>query len=206
MQRAITTIKKKESDTLEQSALVEELQETYSHGLQHPLCKVQRQFRESLAIAERARAEGAESTMIAAALLYRPCQMLFTGVFQSEAWNSDSLIESGAYDWICENFGGEVADTIRLQPHARRYLAATVGHYYKEMGEQDRNEILQNGGIMTSNACRAFARGRYFTQSLRLARWINQMNQVDVNSMDMRQLDRMVSRILPLLSRSTIRI
>ncbi len=198
------------------SAFVEELQQTYQHGLHYPLQEVQKQFRESLAIAQRAKAEHAEDSMVAAALLYRPCQSLFTGIYSPKSWSSDSLLESGTYDWLSENFDSAVAETIRLQPHARRYLASVVGRsakkrlspqsavsrYYDQLAEDERCQISRDGGIMSHNASVAFARGKYFTQSLRLARWINQVTQAGLDCMDIRHFERILDYMLPIVSRA----
>jgi predicted HD phosphohydrolase len=184
------------------SAFVEELQQTYQRGLHYPLQEVQKQFRESLAIAQRAKAELAEDSLIAAALLYRPCQSLFTGIYSPKSWSSDSLLETGTYDWLSENFDSVVAETIRLQPHARRYLATVVGRYYDQLTEDERCQISRDGGIMSHNASVAFARGRYFTQSLRLARWINQVTQAGLDCLDIRHFERTLDHMLPIVSRA----
>lgn len=181
---------------------IEALQQTYRYGFHHPMRDVRKQFRESLAIALRAQAERAESAMIAAALLYRPCHMLFTGKFTSQPWNSDSLIESGTYDWLTEKFDCAVAETIRLQSHVRRYLASVVGHYYGQLDDDDHCEISQNGGIMSYQASVAFARGKYFTLSLRLSRWINQANQAQWDSLDQHHCERILAELLPAISQA----
>lgn len=184
------------------TALIEELQQAYRYGLHYPLHDVQKQFRESAAIAQRAIAEQAEDALIVASLLYRPCHMLFTCTYTPKSWNSDSLIESGTYDWLSENFDSVVAETIRLQPHARRYLASVVGRFYAQMDEDGRGEISQSGGIMTHDASVAFARGKYFTQSLRLARWINQVSQARLDCMDSGHFERILEDTLPVISRT----
>jgi predicted HD phosphohydrolase len=184
------------------SAFVEELQQTYRHGLHYPLQEVQRQFRESAAIAQRAKAERAEDAMIVASLLYRPCHMLFTCAYSPKPWNSDSLLETGTYDWLTENFDNSVAETIRLQPHARRYLASVKRPYYDQLDENDRCEISREGGIMSQNASVAFARGPFFTQSLRLARWINQVALARLDCMDLGHWERILEEMLPAVSRA----
>lgn len=182
--------------------LTAELQHSYRLGLLYPLADVRKQFIESLAIAHRAQAELADEALIAASLLYRPCQMLFTGVYTSKPWNSDSLLETGTYDWLVENFDSAVAETIRLQPHVRRYLASVIANYYDQLDEHSRHEILRNGGIMTRNASIAFARTKHFSQSLQLSRWIHQVSKSQLENSGLPDFEHFLSALLPSVARA----
>ncbi len=87
-------------------------------GLEHDSPDIRRHIREATQIASLAASENAESSMVVASLLYMPCQMLARGEYSAEMWSGDSLLESGTHDWLLEHFGPEIAEVIRLQPHA----------------------------------------------------------------------------------------
>lgn len=184
------------------SALIEELQQAFRHGLRYPLHAVQKQFHRAAAIAQRAQAEQAEDEMVAAALLFQPCQILFTNNFSPKPWNSDSLLESGTYDWLSENFDSVVAETIRMQPHTRRYLASVVGGYYRQLDDERRHQLLEDGGLMSHDTRIAFSRGKYFCNSLRLARWIDQVTQARLDCMDPRYFEQIFEDLMPGISRA----
>ena len=104
----------------EQKNLSERIVEFLYVGLEHENSDVRRRIREATHLASRAASENAESSMVVASLLYIPCQMLARSEYSIEMWSGDSLLESGTHDWLLEHFGADIAEVIRLQPHAFR--------------------------------------------------------------------------------------
>lgn len=168
------------SSTMPQLATIAiaDLSEFYQDGLEHTNRLIRRQFVDSVEIARQAICEDASEAMVSAALLLRPCHMLANRCYLAESWNSDSLIESGTLDWLVELAGEEVAEVIRLQPHTHRYLVSINPGHYRRLDEHERSQIRRDGGELSLQARRVFARGRYFSQAMQLARWIERARTI----------------------------
>lgn len=153
-----------------------DLAQFFQDGMRHDNLSISNQFFFSVQIAERAIGEDASESMIICGLLYYPCQMLATRRYSIEPWNSDSLIESGTYDWLVDLAGEEIAESIRLQPHVRRYLASISPRYSQKMDENQRAQIQRDGGPLSVESRHAFAALKYFSPAMQLARWIDQIH------------------------------
>ncbi len=130
-------------------------------------------FVQSRHLAASAVSENSETSLVVAALLFRPCQMLACGTFQAGDWTSDSLIETGTYDWLAKKFGKEIAETIRLQPIARRFLASVVPAYYRELNIAHQKSVMSEGGFMTASERMTFSSTRFHSHAMRIASWID---------------------------------
>lgn len=157
----------------EQKNLSERIVEFLYLGLEHEDSDVRRRIREATHIASRAASENAESPMVVASLLYIPCQMLARGEYSSEMWSGDSLLESGTHDWLLEHFGADIAEVIRLQPHAFRYLSSVVPGYFQRLDAEVQKRVYREGGMLSPDEQFAFANSRYFANAMRLSRWID---------------------------------
>lgn len=124
-------------------------------------------------LAASAVSENAETSLVVSALLFRPCQILACGSLQAGDWTSDSLHETGTYDWLVKNFGEEVAETIRLQPFAKRFLATVIPKYYSFLNTSDQRSIQSDGGFMTVSERISFGRNRCHHHAMKIASWID---------------------------------
>lgn len=138
----------------------------------HP--SVSRLFLKARQLASNAVSENAETSLVVSALLFYPCQALATGVLTAGNWTSDSLLKTGTYDWLEENFGEEVAETIRLQPYAKRFLATVVPRYFSKLDSECQQGVFLEGGFMTSFETTAFSEHRCHFNSMKIARWLDQ--------------------------------
>ena len=86
-------------------------------GSEHFHPSVSGLFLKARQLASNAVSENAETSLVVSALLFYPCQALASGILTAGHWTSESLLKTGTYDWLEENFGEEVAETIRLQPY-----------------------------------------------------------------------------------------
>lgn len=155
------------------SSSVVELFELLVAGDKHwDLC-VSNIFIQARHLAASAVSENSETSLVVAALLFRPCQILACGTFQAGDWTSDSLIETGTYDWLAKNFGKEIAETIRLQPIARRFLASVVPAYFRELNIADQKSVMSDGGLMTPTERMKFGSTRCHSHAMRIASWID---------------------------------
>jgi predicted HD phosphohydrolase len=130
-------------------------------------------FFQARQLAASAVSENSETPLVVAALLFRPCQMLASGSFQSGDWTSDSLLETGTYDWLVKNFGDEIAETIRLQPIAKRFLATIDPEYFGHLNSSEQKNVLSNGGFMTASERMTFGNLRCHCHAMKIASWID---------------------------------
>jgi predicted HD phosphohydrolase len=130
---------------------------------------VRRMFRISNYAAAQAMQINANAHLILAALLTKPCQWMFAGV--KECWTADSLLETGTYDWLLNAFGSRVAEPIRLQSNARRYLATAVPKHYRSMTLDEQKLFFQDGGYMTDSETDCFWNNRFRQSALDLLAW-----------------------------------
>ncbi len=99
--------------------------------------------------------------------------MLACGFFQAGDWTSDSILEKGTHDWLLRNFGGEVAETIRLQPIVKRFLATVVPDYFGLLDTVEQRSILSDGGFMTASERMSFGNLRCQSHAMKIASWID---------------------------------
>jgi len=143
-------------------------------GSEHWDPSVSIRFLKARQLAASAVSENSETNLIVSALLFYPCQSLATGSLTVGFWTSDSLLKSGTYDWLDENFGKEVAETIRLQPFAKRFLATVVPKYFSRLDTESQQCVFSEGGFMTSFETMAFSQHRCHFNSMKIARWLDQ--------------------------------
>lgn len=183
-------------------SLIVDLLQFFRAGLSHPELAVRRQFQKSAMLSRCAIVESGDDSMVTAALLFQTCHMLSQREFSSKPWDSDSIIESGTLDWLVEYFGESVAETIRLQPHARRYLASVNSRYSQQLDDQQRQQMSVDGGEMSRCAAVAFANGRFFSQAMQLARWIHQTLDQNQYTPDIDEVILTASRVRNTLQKS----
>jgi len=150
-----------------------ELFELLQAGDRHWDLSISNIFFQSRQLAASAVSENSETTLIVAALLFRPCQILACNSFQAGDWTSDSLLETGTYDWLMKYFGDEIAETIRLQPIAKRFLATVVPDYFGSLNTAQQRCIFSEGGFMTSSERTNFGNSRRHHHAMRIASWID---------------------------------
>ena len=156
------------------SSTTTELFELLHAGDKHWDVSVSNVFFQARHLAASAVSENSESSLIVAALLFRPCQILASGTLQAGDWTSDSLHETGTYEWLETNFGGEVAETIRLQPFAKRFLASVIPKYFGFLNTGTQRRILSDGGFMTASERMTFGKNRCHHHAMKIASWIDQ--------------------------------
>ncbi len=155
------------------SSSTAELFELLKAGNLHWDRSVSNIFFQARHLAASAVSENAETSLVVSALLFRPCQILASGSLQAGDWTSDTLHETGTYDWLVKNFGQEVAETIRLQPYAKRFLATVIPKYYRLLSTCDQRHILSEGGFMTASERMTFGKNRCQHHAMKIASWID---------------------------------
>ena len=143
------------------STVATEVFELLQAGDKHWDISVSNIFFEARQLAARAVSENSGSSLVVSALLFRPCQILASGSFQAGDWTSDSLHETGTYDWLVKYFGEQVAEVIRLQPTAKRYLATIIPKYFSRLHTSSQHRFFSEGGFMTMSQRIAFGKNRF---------------------------------------------
>jgi len=152
---------------------IRELFDMLQAGDKHWDMSVSNLFFQSRQLAASAVSENSETSLIVAALLFRPCQILACGSFQAGDWTSDSLHETGTLEWLIRNFGEEIAETVRLQPIAKRFLATVVPKYFGLLNTAEQRSVLSDGGFMTASERTTFGNLRCHSHAMKIASWID---------------------------------
>lgn len=156
-----------------ESTALSEVFELLQAGDKHWDLTVSNLFFQARRLAASAVSENSETMLVVSALLFRPCQILASGSVQAGDWTSDSLLETGTYDWLARHFGQEVAETIRLQPLAKRFLATVVPKYFGLLNIDEQRIVLSDGGFMTANERMSFGKNRCHSNAMKIASWID---------------------------------
>ena len=155
------------------STAVSEVFELLQAGDKHWDLTVSNLFFQARQLAASAVSENSETMLVVSALLFRPCQILASGSVQAGDWTSDSLLETGTYDWLVRNFGDEIAETIRLQPVAKRFLATVVPKYFGLLNTAEQRVLMSDGGFMTATERMCFGNNRCHNNAMKIASWID---------------------------------
>ena len=113
------------------------------------------------ALAERA---GAAPALIAAALLHD------VGHLTSIAMERRPHEEAGA-GWLANWLPADVTEPIRLHVAAKRYLCAVEPAYVDKLSTASVESLQRQGGPMTDEEARGFARMPYAEQAVAVRRW-----------------------------------
>ncbi len=119
--------------------------------------------------------QGASDAQIVAALLHDIGHILGEDKLpSSNLENLDDGHENRAYSWLCEHFGREIADPIRLHVSAKRYLCSVTPEYCETLSPTSYKSYLDQGGPMSEEELHAFRREPFFEQAVALRRWDDQ--------------------------------
>jgi phosphonate degradation associated HDIG domain protein len=129
------------------------------------------QLEHALQAAMLAENEGAAPALIAAALLHDIGHLLHNLPDNAPDTGIDDVHEQLAYNWLCNHFGNEVTEPIRMHVDAKRYLCAVEPEYWNSLSDVSQQSLELQGGTFTSEHSRAFEQNLYFEDGVRLRRW-----------------------------------
>ena len=124
-----------------------------------------------LQAAHFARAEGASSGLVLAALLHDIGHLLEDVPAEIEDWHTDARHEQVGGAWLARRFGPEVAEPVRLHVAAKRYLCATAPGYLAKLSPASVQTLGLQGGPMSAAEVAAFRRERFFRDAVRVRLW-----------------------------------
>jgi|JI7StandDraft_1071085.scaffolds.fasta_scaffold35480_3 predicted HD phosphohydrolase len=162
-----------------------ELQDLLIAGDRHWNPRISGLFYYGRQLAARAVSENAPNSLVVSSLLLKSCQFVASGTISEEAWTGDSLLASGAYDWLHCNLGEAVAETIRLQPTTKRFLATVVPNYFRQLHIESQRRLFMDGGFMTHIERATFCGNRYHANAMTIARWADSPSDVFVDTPEM---------------------
>jgi [1-hydroxy-2-(trimethylamino)ethyl]phosphonate dioxygenase len=123
------------------------------------------QLEHAMQCAALARQAGASEALVTAALLHD------IGHLQPGAGEVDDRHELVGARWLCELFGPEVIEPIRLHVAAKRYLVGTAADYRDRLTTDSVRSLELQGGPMSAAECDAFRAQPFWADAVRLRVW-----------------------------------
>jgi phosphonate degradation associated HDIG domain protein len=121
-----------------------------------------------------AQVQGAEPTLIVAALLHDVGHLLEAVPEAIEEWTNDAHHEEVGARWLAQRFSADVSEPVRLHVPAKRYLCATDSDYFGRLSSASVHTLQLQGGAMSAAEVARFEQEPYHRQALRVRRWDDQ--------------------------------
>jgi [1-hydroxy-2-(trimethylamino)ethyl]phosphonate dioxygenase len=129
------------------------------------------QTEHALQTALRAEQAGADSALIAAALLHDVGHLLHNEMEDCALHGVDSSHEEVGARILSRYFGADTVEPMRLHVAAKRYLCATDPVYFSRLSEASVRSLQLQGGPFSDAEAREFAAHPGFNRALALRRW-----------------------------------
>jgi len=129
------------------------------------------QTEHALQAAFAAEQAGADSALIAAALLHDIGHLIHDLDEDCADHGIDSRHEELGAHWLANYFGPQVVEPIRLHVPAKRYLCATQPEYLKGLSSASLHSLQLQGGPFTPEEAAAFRAGPHASAALTLRQW-----------------------------------
>jgi phosphonate degradation associated HDIG domain protein len=125
----------------------------------------------ALQCAYLAEQSGANSELIAAALLHDVGHLLHDLPEDIAAQGHDARHEEGGAAWLSRHFGPAVVDPVRLHVAAKRYLCAVEPDYLTGLSPASQLSLRLQGGPFTPDEVRRFEQEPWFRSAVAVRRW-----------------------------------
>lgn len=130
------------------------------------------QLEHALQAAVLAQEAKANDTLVAAALLHDIGHIMSDAQLpRDDNMNLDDKHESRAYRWLCDRFGPEVADPVKLHVAAKRYLCTVEPDYVNTLSPASHKSFLDQGGTMDDKERAGFESEPHFRAAVELRKW-----------------------------------
>jgi len=129
------------------------------------------QLEHALQCAALAEAEGAEPTLVTAALLHDIGHLLHDLGDSPAARGIDDRHELRGREWLGRWFGEAVTEPVRLHVNAKRYLTATDPGYFATLSASSVRSLELQGGAFSPELAAGFIGLPYAPEAVRLRRW-----------------------------------
>ena len=129
------------------------------------------QLEHALQTATLAADDGANSTLIAAALMHDIGHMLHDLPDDAPDHGIDDRHEVSGGAWLAQRFTDDVTGPVRLHVPAKRYLCATDPAYQAELSPASVLSLKLQGGPMSDDEILKFEQDPQYERAVRLRRW-----------------------------------
>jgi phosphonate degradation associated HDIG domain protein len=133
--------------------------ETYGEGVT--------QLEHALQTAALAQAEGADDSLVVAALLHDIGHFLQP---TDDSYGYHKHDRSGG-EWLARRFGPAVSEPVRLHVAAKRYLCTVESDYFGKLSPDSVRSLELQGGLMSADELEAFSANPYHAEAVRLRRY-----------------------------------
>jgi phosphonate degradation associated HDIG domain protein len=121
----------------------------------------------ALQTAALAQAEGADDSLVVAALLHDIGHFLQP---TDDSFGYHKHDRSGG-EWLAQRFGPAVSEPVRLHVAAKRYLCATEADYFGKLSAASVHSLGKQGGPMSVAEAATFAASPHAAAAVHLRRW-----------------------------------
>jgi [1-hydroxy-2-(trimethylamino)ethyl]phosphonate dioxygenase len=125
------------------------------------------QLAHALQTAALAAADGADDSLIVAALLHDVGHFLQP---TDDSYGYHKHDRSGGA-WLAQRFGPAVSEPVRLHVAAKRYLCAAEADYFGKLSRASVHSLGKQGGPMSATEAAAFMASPHADAAVRLRRW-----------------------------------
>jgi [1-hydroxy-2-(trimethylamino)ethyl]phosphonate dioxygenase len=129
------------------------------------------QLEHALQAATFAGRDGAEPSLIAAALIHDVGHLLHELPADAPNRGVDDRHETLAATWLARRFGPPVVAPVAMHVAAKRYLCAVDPGYLGQLSQPSVQSLALQGGPMTPSEVVQFEARPYFQDAVRLRRW-----------------------------------
>lgn len=136
------------------------------------------QYRHAVQTAHLAKNNGANSELIAAALLHDIGHLLVVGEYE-EYNEQDHFHEDLGADFLAQFLSPAVTEPIRMHVLAKRYLVSTRPEYYDLLSDASRSSYYLQGGPMSQGEIAGFEEKPHYKEALLLRIWDDQAKDID---------------------------
>jgi [1-hydroxy-2-(trimethylamino)ethyl]phosphonate dioxygenase len=150
------------------------------------------QLEHALQTAALAEADGADDSLVVAALLHDIGHFLQP---TDDSFGYHKHDRSGG-DWLAQRFGPAVSEPVRLHVAAKRYLCTTEADYFAELSPASVHSLGKQGGPMSADEAAAFAATPQSQAAIRLRRWDDGGKLDGLRVPDMLQYRQRIVRLL----------
>jgi gamma-butyrobetaine dioxygenase len=124
-------------------------------------------LRHALQTAALAQADGADDSLVVAALLHDVGHFLQP---TDDSYGYHKHDRSGG-EWLARHFGPAISEPVRLHVAAKRYLCATEAEYFGRLSAASVHSLGKQGGPMSAQESAAFTAQPHAGAAIRLRRW-----------------------------------
>jgi len=149
------------------SPVVEEIEALFARHGSESYGEGVTMLQHALQTAALAQAEGADDSLVIAALLHDVGHFLQP---TDDSYGYHKHDRSGG-DWLAQRFGPAVSEPARLHVAAKRYLCATEAQYFGRLSIASLHSLGKQGGPMSAPESAAFAALPHAEAAVRLRRW-----------------------------------